>query len=174
MRFSGSPNQSPFTLQLFQNVTHLELCNVDRKSSEIFNGKQLHSLTKLTHLSLTMIYTHRFEPLLRRLHLADTILVCIVYAEFNGWNKRVERNRLGFTDPRLVFARGGYTEESCSSPVMRRGLRYPGPAHYIRQWARPRGLDEKELDMWDEAEEIVQFQRANLEPRNSFFLSFYI
>ncbi|KAJ7584072.1 hypothetical protein C8J56DRAFT_197257 [Mycena floridula] len=137
-----SLNSFPLPM-LFQNVTHLELCVVPRA----FDGKRFHCLKQLTHLSIidtagstaTAIW---FPALIQRLHLADSIAVCIICSRLLF--KDETGNDLPSPDPRVVLV----TDQ--------RKITHFDP--FIRQWGR-RPVDSQEVDMWEQAEQTVIAQR---------------
>ncbi|KAJ7584076.1 hypothetical protein C8J56DRAFT_1054601 [Mycena floridula] len=124
---------------LFYNDTYFEL---DIKP-ELFDGKCLHCMQHLTHLSLvdgagstpTAIW---FLTLIQRLHLADSIAVCIIYSHFPF--KDGTGDYLSSPEPRIVLATTA-DESLDNKPLEHR-------------------LDGQEKDMWEEAEKIVEMQRA--------------
>ncbi|KAJ7576737.1 hypothetical protein C8J56DRAFT_899827 [Mycena floridula] len=150
-RLNGSGR---FDLPLFQNVTHLELEVVTR---EDFDGKRLHCLKQLTHLSLidsdAMHPETQIPGLPSQLHLADSILVCIVFSKaYDSHFAPVLQDLIRSTEPRIVIATLDPDERKRIRNVLWRNLVNMG--HFTRQWGL-RG-DIQELDMWEEAEEIVK------------------
>ncbi|KAJ7584069.1 hypothetical protein C8J56DRAFT_952561 [Mycena floridula] len=160
-----SLNPDPFRLpMLFQNVTHLELNN---QIWQHFNGKALHTLEHLTHLSLVsrMSGTYAIRSLaalLQTLFLADSIAVCII---FSPWLKDETGNYLESPEPRVVLATSADQDlhDERLDHVLRR--RIANLAHFMRQWGER--LDSKEMDMWEEAEQMVRAQRAKPVKANS-------
>ncbi|KAJ7585210.1 hypothetical protein C8J56DRAFT_144280 [Mycena floridula] len=160
LRWALHPQNHPeihrFNLPLFQNVTHLELYSYENFLA--FDTKHLHAFTNLTHLSLTMLDTPKLESFLRllgqQLSLADSIvMVCIIFTDFLDRDS-FEQIRLLSKDPRVVFCL--YPGSNDAPNVLRRD--FVDSVAFVRQWCRQ--LDEGEIDMWEEAEAIVQVQRA--------------
>ncbi|KAJ7584053.1 hypothetical protein C8J56DRAFT_1054576 [Mycena floridula] len=139
-RLDGSDR---FSLPLFQNVTHLEL---DVDNVDDFDGRRLHYLTQLTHLSICDAYEqfHRSQ-IIQKLHLPDSVSVCILYSPSYLLLSRDIINDM-IPDPRIVIAK---------DPVYRG--EDDGNGHR---------LAEDDLDMWEEAEEIVKVRRAKLTAAN--------
>ncbi|KAJ7584024.1 hypothetical protein C8J56DRAFT_1095074 [Mycena floridula] len=80
---------------LFQNVTHLELEIVH----ESFDGKQLHSLKHLTHLSLVQpapATSASWVPTFLQRLFADSIAVCIIFSDLD-----FQDGDLSYQDPRV-------------------------------------------------------------------------
>ncbi|KAJ7584055.1 hypothetical protein C8J56DRAFT_1054578 [Mycena floridula] len=152
-RIDGSDR---FSLPLFENVTHLEL-DVDEVHD--FDGRRLHCLTQLTYLSICDTYT-RFHgsEIIQKLHLADSISVCILYSASYLFLSQDTINDM-VPDLRVVIARDPHRRGDNDGNSLRRAL--VQPSHYLRQWGPPR-LNKAELDMWEEAEEIVKVRRAKL------------
>ncbi|KAJ7584073.1 hypothetical protein C8J56DRAFT_952576 [Mycena floridula] len=163
-RWMQPPPESPgvnfFPLPLlFDNVTHLEL---DIKP-ELFDGKRLHCMQHLTHLSLvdgtgSTPAAIWFSTLIQRLHLADSIAVCIIYSHFPF--KGETGDYLSSPEPRIVLATSAEQDlhDERLDHVLRR--RIADQAHFMRQWGKR--LDSQEMDMWEEAEQIVRAQRAEV------------
>ncbi|KAJ7584074.1 hypothetical protein C8J56DRAFT_197304 [Mycena floridula] len=152
-----SDGSDRFSLPLFENVTHLEL---DIPTVGDFDTKRLHRLTHLTHVSLVnTIGGFRSSGIIHQLHLADSIVVCILYSRSYFFLSRDTISEM-ISDPRTVIAADpDFNREDNAGDILWRPLTQG--RHFIRQWGRPR-LDKAELDMWDEAEEIVKIQRARL------------
>ncbi|KAJ7575195.1 hypothetical protein C8J56DRAFT_1063735 [Mycena floridula] len=155
-----SDGSDRFALPLFQNVTHLELVipNVGD-----FNAKRLHCLTHLTHVSLVdTIGNFNGSQIIQQLHMADSIAVCILYSRsYLSLSQDTISDMI--SDPRIVVARNPDDREDDTGNVLWRALVQRG--HFIRQWGRPR-MDKVELDMWEEAEEMVKARRAKLTAAN--------
>ncbi|KAJ7589554.1 hypothetical protein C8J56DRAFT_938880 [Mycena floridula] len=158
---TGRPDGSHrFTLPLFEKVTHLQL-GFTRLTD--FNGRQLHSMKGLTHLALIQ-YSGPWFSLPKNppqtLYLADSIIVCIIYAE---WFHELERDaaetiRKEYNDPRVVIAPSQSLEDESIYNLLRPGL--SNDESFIRQWGDRRDGDE--MDMWKEAEAIVKAQEAQI------------
>ncbi|KAJ7574002.1 hypothetical protein C8J56DRAFT_980466 [Mycena floridula] len=169
IRPGDSRDPHRFSLLLFHNVTHLELH--DQERFEAFDGKQLHCLTNLTHLCLMThrTVTSKVLELLGKLCLADIILVCIIHPQFRN-NHRIEfpNKSARFTnDPRVVivlspevhvFAQLAEQQIESQDFVWR-------DLFEVNHVARQCGLQigEKEMDLWEEAEGMVEIQRARLQ-----------
>ncbi|KAJ7589561.1 hypothetical protein C8J56DRAFT_1025718 [Mycena floridula] len=150
-----------FTLPLFEKVTHLQLGFTTWLND--FNGRQLHSMKGLTHLAL-IEYSNPAISLPKNppqtLYLADSIIVCIIYAE---WFHELERDaaetiRKEYNDPRVVIAPSQSLEDESIYNLLRPG--FPNNESFIRQWGHR--CDGEEMDMWKEAEAIVKAQKALL------------
>ncbi|KAJ7584082.1 hypothetical protein C8J56DRAFT_197438 [Mycena floridula] len=150
-----SPNSFPLPL-LFQNVTHLELDVVPRE----FDGKRFHCLKHLTHLSIVSKFcetTTWLPSLVQRLHLADSITVCIIFSRFHRFRNE-HSNDLTSSDARIVLATDHYIHERAfDERILWRNMVHLD--HFIRQWGR-RPADSQEMDMWEQAEQMVKAQRA--------------
>ncbi|KAJ7600373.1 hypothetical protein C8J56DRAFT_910044 [Mycena floridula] len=155
-----SDRSDRFALPLFQNVTHLEL-DVFKLSD--FDGTRLHVLKMLTHLSL--VHTDPEAPNLdvtpipQNLSLADSIVVCIIYSKFY-YNLELHTVKdIPCTDPRLVISTSGYgyVPNKRIGNVLWRNVTHV--EHFVSQWGRH--TDRDFVDMWEDAEEIVQIQRRN-------------
>ncbi|KAJ7595481.1 hypothetical protein C8J56DRAFT_384190 [Mycena floridula] len=154
------------SLPLFENLTHLEF-RLDDVVFLFFDTTCLHSLAKLTHLCLVgffrsdlAIYIPRF---VQDLVLADSIVVCILYQSFDNPTSVEQFRLLLARDPRFVFARKPHESDlKESSPEIGRALLrdLTTTDHFLRRWGT--GPDEEELDIWEEAEEIVRAQRSKL------------
>ncbi|KAJ7584054.1 hypothetical protein C8J56DRAFT_1054577 [Mycena floridula] len=123
--------------------------------------KDLHSLEALTHLSLVSrnpgTYAIRFlAALLRTLCLADSITVCII---LSPWLKDETGNYLESPEPRVVLATSAEQDlhDERLDHVLRR--RITDLTHFMRQ--RGRRLESQEMDIWQEAEQVVRSQRVN-------------
>ncbi|KAJ7599288.1 hypothetical protein C8J56DRAFT_186754 [Mycena floridula] len=157
-----SDGSGRFALPLFQNVTHLEL---DVFELLDFDGTPLHSLKRLTHLSI--VHTDLQAPHsplipIPQLYLADSIVVCIIYSKcYFDFKRNIVKENLEtlFTDPRVVIATSSYGDDpnKRNDNVLWRNIAHFG--HFARQWGRH--TDREFVDMWEEAEEIVQIQRRN-------------
>ncbi|KAJ7592534.1 hypothetical protein C8J56DRAFT_1023575 [Mycena floridula] len=147
-----------FGLPLFQNVTHLEFWDYHNFAN--FNGKQLHCLTNLTHMSLIIDgppFPEQLENLRRNLFLSDSIVVCIIFGQSQNMAnpEHIQNICVRFTDPRVVFGfeRGGnLTCEGFGNVIWREIF---DRKHLVRQWG-VRQNDDEEMDMWEEAESIVK------------------
>ncbi|KAJ7592536.1 hypothetical protein C8J56DRAFT_928905 [Mycena floridula] len=152
-----SDGSSRFGLPLFQNITHLELWDPEFTN---FNGKQLHCLANLTHLSLMIDNGYPLSPHLEHLQpnlfLSDSIVVCIIFQYCQDMNRpeNIQNACVRFTDPRVVFSfgRGGYRNLERYGNVLWRGI--SNDENFIRRWG-VRREDEGEMNMWKEAESIV-------------------
>ncbi|KAJ7584140.1 hypothetical protein C8J56DRAFT_1166978 [Mycena floridula] len=147
-----------FGLPLFQNVTHLELEVIRR---EDFDGKRLHCLKQLTHLSLidsdAMHPETQVPGLPSQLYLADSISVCIVFSKAYGSHfAPLLRILIRSTEPRIVIATLRPDGQEQIRNALWRNL--DDVDHFARQWGRRE--DAQELDMWEEAEEIVKAQQV--------------
>ncbi|KAJ7585192.1 hypothetical protein C8J56DRAFT_143925 [Mycena floridula] len=155
----GPSENHRFNLPLFHNVTHLELYDVFNNFRRV-DGNHLHCLTNLAYLSLVMLDTTNFAilELLQKLSLADSILVCIIFAQFHFRESTVEPpTRQLSKDPRVVFALDGQRDETEteSENILWRDL--SDAEHFARQWGR--NLNKGDKDMWEEAQSIVSIQR---------------
>ncbi|KAJ7584022.1 hypothetical protein C8J56DRAFT_952428 [Mycena floridula] len=148
-----SDGSDRFYLPLFQNVTHLEL---DVTQVDDFDGKRLFSLANLTHLSLVDLTSGEFyDRFIQQLPLADSIMVCILYSASYFGQDTIDD---AIADARIIAARSPDQRDNQNASILWRD--FIDERHYIRQWGR-RTCGE-ELDMWDEAEEIVKVQQAKL------------
>ncbi|KAJ7573966.1 hypothetical protein C8J56DRAFT_1065218 [Mycena floridula] len=145
-------------LPLFERVTHLEL--YDLSDFEAFDGKQLHSLTNLTHLCFTMNYpeTASVLRLVDNLFLTDSVVVCILYSRVGVDSmKQFLALVLPSDDPRVVIALPPLLEPNDLSAYGIVLWRNIFDKNYFRQqWGRR----SSGIDMWEEAEAIVNHQRA--------------
>ncbi|KAJ7600386.1 hypothetical protein C8J56DRAFT_880096 [Mycena floridula] len=145
-----SDGSDRFNLPLFQHVTHLEL-HLWYESD--FDVTRLQALPNLTHLSL-LYYDNQPQLLAppQTLDLPDSIMVCILFRY-----KTPVRDIL-CQDPRVVI--GSYESSQASKrigTVLWRNLM--DFDYFVSQWGRH--SDREFVDMWEEAEEIVQIQRRN-------------
>ncbi|KAJ7589562.1 hypothetical protein C8J56DRAFT_1164239 [Mycena floridula] len=138
-----------FALPLFEKVTHLQLDLTPR--FHIFNGRQLHSMKDLTHLALVADSTYpKIAP--QKLHLADSIAVCIIYAQWFELNA-TKKIRNEYNDPRIVIP-------ASEEPVYSRlGLSFLNEKGFIRYWQGGHWRDGVRMDMWKEAEAVVKAQK---------------
>ncbi|KAJ7600370.1 hypothetical protein C8J56DRAFT_1156768 [Mycena floridula] len=144
-----SDGSDRFDSPLFQNVTHLQLLLWGMSDSDYFkfNMARLQALQNLTHLSLLDLH----GDLPQMLDLPDSIMVYIVFRyRAPIWDIP--------QDPRVVIAALSYDQGSeLIETVLWRDL---VDLHYFAsQWGRH--SDRDFVDMWEEAEKIVQIQRRN-------------
>ncbi|KAJ7584141.1 hypothetical protein C8J56DRAFT_952720 [Mycena floridula] len=109
-----------------------------------------------------MIPTPQSPGLPSQLNLADSISVCIIYSWFycREFESDALQNLVQSTEPRIVIATYGFDgqEPIRNVNVLWRDLEDEG--HFARQWGRRE--DAQELDMWEEAEEIVKARRVTV------------
>ncbi|KAJ7585191.1 hypothetical protein C8J56DRAFT_1166340 [Mycena floridula] len=152
-------NHRRFSLPLFQNVTHLQL---DATNTPIlfFEPKQLGRLTKLTHLSLIPdpMADSSMAEFVACLSLSDSIQICIVSIYCIDTFEVLESARMCSKDPRVVFAVDWYPKDMENRPesILERDLL--NLDEWVRQWGQ--GMSKTEMDIWEEAENIVAVQRA--------------
>ncbi|KAJ7585187.1 hypothetical protein C8J56DRAFT_950086 [Mycena floridula] len=149
-----------FHLPLFQNVSHLQFYATSNSRFTDFEAGELSPLTKLTHLSVTLVdpWVDAMPEFISNLSetLGDSIQVCIVYiyADYDSATLESFRSK----DPRVVFAvhPGDMVSLVGAENILLRDLL--DKAAFVRQWGEK--LDEDEMDIWEEAEELVAVQRA--------------